>query len=113
MIRIIIGILAFVLLVFGACMYFIQPDTNPVAMGMMIRVGAMLGVVCLAYPQLASLKGRLPAILIVLGIICLVVAAARPSLGRILITVVTVAVTVGGILKWMSKLTDGDSPPKN
>ena len=108
MIRILTGILALLLLVVGALMYVIQPQANPVAVGMMVRIGAMLAVIWLAYPQLESLKGRLPSVLIAGALICLAIAAAKPSLGRVVITVVTVAVSVGGLLKWMSKLTGED-----
>ena len=112
MIRTAIGILAIFLLLGGAFLYLFQPEANPIVVGMMIRVGAMLGVIWLAFPQLESLKGRLPTILIAVAFVCLAVAAAKPSLGRVLITVVTVAISVGGLMKWMSKMTSGNPPRK-
>ncbi len=109
MIRIATGILALTALLGGAFLYLFQPDANLFVAGMLIRIGAMLGVIWLAFPQLESLRGRMPAILITLGLICLAVAAARPSLARVFITVVTVAFGVGGMLKWMSRMAN-DSP---
>lgn len=111
MIRTATGILALILFFGGAILYASQPESDLVA-GMMVRIGAMLGVIWLAFPQLESLKGRLPAILIASALICLAVAAAKPSLGRVFIVVVTVAISVGGILKWMSKMADGNPPRK-
>ena len=108
MIRIAIGALAFTLLLVGAYLYLFQQESDPFVEAMLIRVGAVLGVIWLAYPQLESIKGRLPAILVALALICVIVLAARPSLGRIVISVVTVAVAVGGIMKWMSKMADGN-----
>jgi hypothetical protein len=108
MIRIFTGILALFLLSAGAILYAFHPNANPLAVGLLIRIGALLGVIWLAYPQLESLKGRLPSALIAVAMICLAVAAARPRLGSLLITIVTIAVSVGATLKWMSKLADND-----
>ena len=108
MIRTATGILALTLLIVGVFLYAFQPNASLVAAGMMVRIGAMLGVTWLAFPQLEALKGRLPGILIALAMICLVVAAAKPRLGAVLVTIVTVAISVGGIMKWMSKMADGD-----
>ena len=116
MIRTVTGILALILLLGGTFLYAYQPDADPFTIGMMIRIGALLGVIWLAYPQLEMLKGRLkgrvPAILIAAALICLAITAAKPSVGRVLITVVTIAVGVGGALKWMSKIADGQPPKK-
>lgn len=109
MIRIATGILALTLLLAGAFLYLFQPESQPFVEAMLIRVGAVLGVIWLAYPQLESIKGRLPAILVALALICVIILAARPSLGRIVISVVAVAVAVGGVMKWMSKMAD-DNP---
>ena len=112
MIRIPTGILAVILLLSGAFLHFFQPDANPVAAAMMIRIGALLGVIWLAFPQLEALKGRLPSILIALVFICLAVAAAKPKLGALLATIVTIAISVGAALKWMSKVADNDPKRK-
>lgn len=108
MLRILTGIVAVVLLFAGGGLYLIQPDFNPVLVGMMVRIGALFAVIWLAFPQLESLKGRVPAILVALALICIAVAAAKPSLGRVVVTIVTIAVSVGGVLKWFSKIANND-----
>ncbi len=75
---------------------------------MMIRIGAMFAVIWLAMPQLESLKGRVPSILIALALICIAIAAAKPNLGRVVIMIVTIGVSVGGVLKWLSSIADND-----
>ena len=106
MIRILTGVLALILLIAGSILFALHPDSTSLPVGLLIRIGTLLGIIWLAYPQLESLKTRLPSILIALAMICLAVAAARPNLGRLLITMVTIAVSVGAILKWMSNLLD-------
>lgn len=111
MIRILTGAIALLLFFGGGAMYFFQPDADPMTVGMMVRIGALLGVVWLAFPQLQSLRGRLPTVLIVAAIVCLAVAATRPNLGRVVIAMVTIMVSVGGLMKWMSKLAN-EQPPR-
>ena len=116
MIRTATGILALILLLGGAFFYVFQPDADPFTIGMMVRIGALLGVIWLAYPQLETLKnkldGRVPSILIATVLVCLAIIAARPKLGTVVITVVTIAVGVSGALKWMTKMADGQPPKK-
>jgi hypothetical protein len=116
MIRTATGILALILLLGGTFLYAFQPDADPFTIGMMVRVGALLGAIWLAYPQLEvinhRLKGRVPAILIAALFICLAIIAAKPNLGRVVVTVVTIALGVGGALKWMTKMADGQPPKK-
>ena len=116
MIRTAIGILALILLGGGMFLYVFQPDADPFTVGMMVRIGALLGVIWLAYPQLEKLqgrfKGRIPAIVIGVALICLAVTAAKPKIGTVLITLVTIAIGVSGALKWMSKMADGQPRKK-
>jgi hypothetical protein len=106
MLRISTGIIAFFLLLFGGGLYVFQPEVNPVVPGMMVRIGALFGVIWLAFPQLQSLKGRIPTILIALAMISIAIAAAKPKLGGIVITIVTIGVAVGGVLRWLSRVAD-------
>ena len=106
MIRIFTGMMALILLLAGSILFAFHSESNSLTIGLLIRIGTLLGIIWLAYPQLESLKTRLPSLLIALAMICLAVAAARPSLGRLLITIVTIAVSVGAILKWASNLAD-------
>lgn len=110
MIRLLIGLIAAALLIFGASFYFLQIEVNELVVGLCIRVGALLAVMCLAFPQLMVLKNKLPAILVIGSMTCLIIIAARPNLGRVVITLATVAFTLGGILKWLSKINK--PPPK-
>jgi hypothetical protein len=108
MLRIATGIIAIGLLSTGGLLYLVQPEFNPMLVGMMVRIGALFGVIWLAFPQLESLKGRVPAILTAIALICVVVAAAKPSAGRVVILLVTIGVSVAGVLKWLSKIAEND-----
>ena len=110
MIQILLGLIAAGLLVCGVSFYFLQIEVNELVVGLCIRVGALLAVMCLAFPQLMVLKNKLPAILVIGSMTCLIIIAARPNLGRVVLTLATVSVTVGGILKWLSKINK--PPPK-
>ena len=108
MLRISSGILAIVLFSVGGFSYLVQPEYKPVLIGMMVRIGALFGVIWLAFPQLESLKGRVPAILIASVMICIAIAAAKPSAGRVVIMIVTVGVSVGGVLRFLSRIANND-----
>ncbi len=110
--RIAVGILAIILLVAGGVLYLLVPESDPMTVGIMIRVGALLGVIWLAMPQLAAYQGRVPAMLIGLGLLCLAALAARRNLGVMLITLLTIGISVGGAMKWMSKVADNGNPRK-
>ena len=98
------------MLLLGAYLYLFQTQPSQ-ASGILIKVGAVMAVIWLAFPQLESLKARVPAGLIVLAFVCIIVAAARPNLGKVVISVVTIAVAISAVLKWMSKMT-GDEPKR-
>jgi len=110
--RILVGILALILLVAGGGIYFAKPDADPMTVGILIRVGALLGVIWLAMPQLKHYKGRVPTILIGLVLLCLGMLAARRNLGVVLISLLTIGVSVGAAMKWMTKVADGNPDRK-
>ena len=56
------------------------------------------------------LKNKLPAVLVIGVMSCLIIIAARPNLGRVVIALATISITLGGILKWLSKINN--PPPK-
>lgn len=107
-IRILIGVLAVIFLTIGGVWYFQQAGASPFQIGMMIRIGAILAVICLAFPQLQSLRGRAPSIVIVLGLLVIFLVAARGTQARIMVAIIVFAVSVAGALKWLSKIADND-----
>ena len=106
--RLFVGIVAAVCLVVGGLIYFLQPNPDPFWLGMLIRVGALLGVISLAFPELMSLKGKLPAVFFGLAAICIVLIAVRPNPGRILISLIVIGIGVGSVMKWISSITRND-----
>ncbi len=109
--RVLLGVIAAALLLLGGAMYFLQPDTNPLVVGLLIRVGSLLSVICLAYPELVSLKARMPTVIYGLLLVCVILIAVRPKLSRVVILLLTVGVGVGAVMKWMQKVIDND--PRN
>jgi hypothetical protein len=109
--RISTGIIAILLLAAGAFLYSFRPDVDPIVTGMLVRIGALMGVIWLAFPELKKLQGRAPAYLVGVGALCLVVLVAKPNIGKVLVMIVTIAISVGGVLKWLSKLTQPPSSP--
>ena len=100
-----------ILLIVGGVWYLVQPDADPMTVGIMVRVGALLGVIWLAMPQLEAYKGRIPTMMIGLAVLCLAVLAARRNLGVVLIALVTIGISVGAVMKWMTKVAD-NSPTR-
>ena len=106
--RIIIGVISFVCLASGALLYMLQPSADPFTLGMLVRVGALLGVICLAFPELLSLKGRMPAIIFGLALIAIVIMAVRPKPGRVLVALLVIGIGVSSVMKWMSNIAKND-----
>lgn len=111
MIRILLGLIAAALLICGISFLVLHVEINEIIPGLCIRVGALLAVICLAFPQLMVLRDKLPAVLVIGSMGCLIIIAARPNLGRVVITLATISITLGGILKWLSKINS--PPPKS
>lgn len=106
--RIIIGVISFVCLASGALLYMLQPSADPFTLGMLVRVGALLGVICLAFPELLALKGRMPAIILGLALISIVIIAVRPEPGRILVSLLVIGVGVSSVAKWVNSAAKND-----
>lgn len=70
--------------------------------GTLIRIGTMMIVTWLAYPQLEKHGSKIPTVLIGIGILILIVLATRPSLGRIVIGIVIISLAVSFLMKLMS-----------
>ena len=101
--RFLIGGIAIACLVVGGLLYFLVPDSSPFWVGMLIRVGALLGVICLAFPELMSLKKKMPAVIFGLALIGILVLAVRPNPGRVLLSLIVIGLGVGSVMKWVSK----------
>ena len=104
-IRILIGVIAAIMLAAGAILYLINPDADPFVLGLLIRVGSLLAVVCLAFPELMSLRGRVSAVLYGLALILIVVIAVRPKLSRVLVSLAIIGLGVGWVMRWITKVT--------
>ena len=98
------GAIGLVLLAIGGMLYM-QPTGNPFWAGLAIRVGALLVVIWLAYNQLMERKGKLPAILVGFAMVCLLIVAARPNQGRVLIGLLAVLLAVSSVMRWISNMT--------
>ena len=95
------GTIGIVLILIGIVLYF-QEDGNLFWAGMSVRVGALLAVIWLAWDQLLALQQKLPTIAAAIIGICLLLLAARPNQGRLLIGLMILIVAVSFALKWAS-----------
>ena len=98
MIRHLLGLIGLVLLRFGIGYEFSSDvSIEPMYSGMLIRVGALLGVIWLAYPELQKSKAKIPGIILGLIVLFLVLAAARPKISNVILVigVLTIAVSTG------------------
>lgn len=93
------------MLVVGAYLYWFNPEADPLVVGILIRVGSLLAVICLAFPELMSLRGRMSAVLYGMALILILLIAVRPKLSRVLITLAVIGLGVGWVMKWMTKVT--------
>ena len=99
-----IGATGALILAFGIWGY-VAASVHPFAVGMAIRVGTMLAVICLALPQLIGLRHRLPSIALGFGLVVMFLIAARPRIGNILVGVLAIALTANAALAWLADLT--------
>jgi len=99
-----IGALGALILAFGIWGY-VATTIHPFTVGMAIRVGTLMAVICLALPQLDSLRRRLPSIALGFGLVAMFLIAARPRLGNILVGVLAIALTANATLAWLASLS--------
>ena len=85
-----------------------HPTADPFWLGMLIRVGALLAVICLAFPELLSLKEKMPVVIFGLALICILVIAVGPRFSRVLVSLLVIGVSVGSMMKWMSNISRDD-----
>ena len=80
-------------------MVWFEVDVNMIYPGTFIRVGSMLAVTCLAYPQLHLLKSKTSAVFVAVVLLMLIVLAARPRLFVIVLIASAVLFIGNGILR--------------
>ena len=102
------GILA-ILFLLGGVVLSLQQDTNPFWSGTGIRAGCLLAVIWLAYDQIQSLRGRLPTLALAFGLVALMMVATRPKIATWVIALLTIAFSVNGVLRWLSRIA---GPPR-
>ncbi len=81
--RIILGAIAGSMLTAGIAMYALFPAANPAVTAILIRVGTVLGVVWLAFPQLKTVGQKVPVVIAGGLLVGLVLMAARPNLFKV------------------------------
>lgn len=81
------------------------PSINPALTAILIRVGTVLAVIWLAFPQLKSLGSRLPTFAVAGALATLILMAARPNLFKIGAAVAVVLVILSLLSKVLRKPT--------
>ncbi len=102
--RIAIGLFGLVGVIFGSAMYFVNAE-NTFLTAVLVRVGALLCVIWLAWPQLEAVKTRIPGFVLLALLLMLIVVAVRPNLFRVIAGVLAVGLALSGLLKWIGILT--------
>jgi len=101
--RIVLGAIAAIMLLAGIAMYAFFPAANPAVTAILIRVGTVLGVVWLAFPQLKTAGQRMPMV-VVCGLLGgLVLMAARPNLFKIAAALIVVLIALSLVAKVFRK----------
>ena len=105
--RIATGIIAILFLVIGASLYINEAQVNPMVPGSMVRIGSLMAVIWLAFPQLEKSKDRIPRVVLGIAVACLFLIAARPKISHVVIAVGGLAIALSTVLRFFSSLTDG------
>jgi hypothetical protein len=93
--RIILGVIATaMLLVAGALWLSGRAGIDSALMSVLVRVGIVLLTIFVAWPTLAKLQGRLPAIVTVTLLVAILFVAIRPKLLPIAIALVVAILVV-------------------
>ena len=101
--RIILGAIAAIMLLLGIALYAFFPAANPAVTALLIRVGTVLGVVWLAFPQLKTVGQQVPVV-IVCGLLGgLVLMAARPNLFKIAAALIVILIVLSLLAKVFRK----------
>ena len=97
-----LAILAGIFLVVGAAMWIEASDRNMMFAGILVRVGVVLCVTAIAFPQIHVLRGRTSILVISIAFVLLLVVAARPKLFPISFVIALAVILANGILRRFS-----------
>lgn len=101
--RILLGVIAAIMLLSGIAMYAFFPAANPAVTAILIRVGTVLGVVWLAFPQLKTVGQRVPVVIVCCLLGGLVLMAARPNLFKVAAALIVLLVALSLVAKVFRK----------
>lgn len=110
--RTVIGILAIVFLLAAGILLSFYPGSGAGLIGMLVRLGLVLGTIWLAMPQLLKLRPMQSAGAWVIIIGMLLVAARAPNLFRVAVVLLVIGMAVQFFLKVASRVA-GTSTEKN
>ena len=103
--RILLGLIAGPMLLAGFTLFAFFPEVNPAVTATLIRVGTVLAVVWLAFPQLKTVGTRMPGV-IGCGLLGgLVLMAARPNLFKVTAALIVLLVGLSLVAKVLRKKT--------
>ena len=101
--RILLGTIAATMLLAGIALFAFFPAANPALTAILIRVGTVLGVVWLAFPQLKTVGQKVPVV-IACGLLGgLVLMAARPNLFKVAAALIVLLVVLSLVAKVLRK----------
>jgi len=107
--RLVIGGLSIACLLSAALLVLFNPGTGAGLMGMLVRIGLVLGTIWLAMPQLLKLRPMQSATVWAVVICLLLVAARSPNLFRVAMVLMGIGLAVHFFLKSASWLVDPSS----
>jgi hypothetical protein len=103
--RAVVGGLSMFCILLAGLIYVASPDLNNVLLAGAIRIGVVMFAILLAMPQLKGLLAKLPEVMPVILLVLIVLCAARPSLFRLIGSIVVVASALIAISKWIKSIT--------
>lgn len=103
--RILLGVIASIMLLVGIALYLFFPAASPAVTATLIRVGTVLGVVWLAFPQLKTVGQRVPVVVISGLLGGLVLMAVRPNLFKVAAALIVLLVALSLVAKVLRKKT--------
>ena len=101
--RILLGAIAAVMLLVGITLYAFFPAANPAVTAILIRVGTVLGVVWLAFPQLKTVGQRVPVAIVCCLLGGLVLMAARPNFFKVAAALAVLLIALSLVAKVLRK----------
>ena len=101
--RILLGTIAAIMLLAGIVLYAFFPAANPAVTAILIRVGTVLGVVWLAFPQLKTVGQRVPVAIVCCLLGGLVLMAAQPNFFKVAAALIVLLVALSLVAKVFRK----------